>query len=79
MLNNKVNSTELDLEKTKRELMQTITKKVNERLSEADSFQQSSHYIICQIHDAISLDYQPKFEKIENSLKTFRNQIIDPT
>lgn len=76
-LMDKITSTELDLEKTKRELLQNITKKVNERFSDADSFRQSSHDIICQIYDAITLDYQPKFEKIEQSLKTLRNQIIN--
>jgi hypothetical protein len=77
-LMDKVTSTELDLEKTKRELMQNITKKVNERFSDADSFRQSSHDIICQIYDAITLDYQPKFEKkTEQSPKTLRNQITN--
>ena len=74
-LQDRIAATESELERTKKELMESINSKVVERLKDKNTIKGSVDSIVSQIHDAISVEYNPKFLKIENSLKILRNQI----
>ena len=46
-----------------------------ERLKDKNTMKESVDSIVSQIHGAISVEYNPKFLKIEKSLKILRKQI----
>ena len=68
-------ATEAQLEKTKSDLLENITQKVTEKFNDSRSMKEPAELIISQVYDAITLEFNPKFAKIEQALKGLRTQI----
>ena len=68
-------ATQAELDKTKNDLMDTITQKVTEKLASSNSLKESTETIVSQIYDAVTLEFNPKFQLIEKSLKGLKNEL----
>ena len=71
----KLVATEAQLEKTRSDLLDNITKKVTEKFKDPRSLKEATELIVSQVFDSISLEFHPKFVKIEQTLSSQRNQI----
>ena len=71
----KLVATQAELDKTKNDLMDSITQKVSEKLASSDSLKESTELIASQIYDALMIEFNPKFQRIEKSLKGLSNEL----
>ena len=80
-LRNLVNATEQDLLTTKKNLSETIEKKIAEKLKSTGSTPAAStvkfptETMVSEIHDAIIIEFSPKFNIIEKQLKSYLHAI----
>ena len=65
----KIAFTQDELNRTQVNLTAEISRQVKAKLSDPDTANQAIDIIVKKIHDAISIDYNPKFQEIEKSLK----------
>ena len=72
---NKLVATEAQLVKTKSDLLENITKKVAEKLNDPRSLKETTELIVSQAYDSVTLEFNPKFGKIEQALSSLRTQI----
>ena len=72
---NKLVATEAQLVKTNSDLLENITKKVTEKFNDPRSLKETTELIVSQVYDSVTLEFNPKFAKIEQALSSLRTQI----
>ena len=71
----KLVATEGQLEKTRSDLLENIAKKVTEKFNDPKVSEIWTELIVSQVYDLVTLEFNPKFVKIEQTLSSLRNQI----